>query len=1266
MTITVLKPRETAIFENEQKSRFSPNAVTVGLVGAGFDGIITFSADATTLLDSGVTIHNNMGGSLHALNLLEGSLPTNDPPVIDDGSYTLVNDGVINPVSELAVMLIDLNDGIVDYEITIMGTDAADASISDVLTFGGANPKLQFTSNGPYKTVTDIDGGPITGAFTSADLLRVVPRLGTSAHDMVMRAHDPYFTHAEMENDFNESGNNDKGAYVEAADVADKEFRISLPALPADVVEVEIIRIQYNTKNIGAPLGGGVDFVLRHTGVNHIVGNNSGTQAESTLADPSAAIALSLAPGTGNPWTLAQANSLELGCIFRGEDPTITKQCMRIRCEMEVKTTSTGTVSLLVADAILEAMSGDPFDEGASDDGKFLNWYGVQNSNFELAYPSLEVEAIAVLNVKAFWRGATIHLGHPNGMTPNTENCALGGSSGSEAPSVQPRGGTGLNYGEGPIEQSGLGGIRMGLQAPGGSEEFFGDESGARILAGPGNPTGGCGFISGLQGGRNLQWGTFFNKSAVLNDLPGATTDPWTLAGFNGIESVMEIGGRDDVIQWSKCYVEPEWLRNPTGDLFLHLVLRDNLDSPNDLTFMSSQHPDNKQFGCTFAGIDEATEINSISGTVRGWTSIGATKGWKIKLKVGATTFDEIGDPEYMNTDPEDRTAVWPQHPTETRPWTRAEVNSAILIYEAQGENAYFPKFLSNMGLTIDFLGIPAKLDTARRLGSEILLFQGQPVPMLELRVPFVMGDLKLMTDFSVTKDLIPSVIKTLGIEKWERALFRLFEKELDPNTDTWLIRGYDLRDFLLTFLASFQAVTKGRSFDGMSLITPGANLQFERPTNDYQPDPFADLVQELQSNEPAINTDGILITNQGINRVINSAFGEGAVDVFDGWTKVGLPVAGAQIVESNRTALLPIIVNSVEYQGKSIYDEETGIDRSVFMVGADAPTDIYLEREVTLPTGFGLSPEGGRHQLTITHEDPTGHPLSVWLRGKPVGTSEKNFDPRNDTWEVANPTWFTLPVRSVPTRDRIITPFATLHNQAQPSTGLPNYTFSCRIGVRTSANQVNRVFDAGTEGGTILSGDELMFTRTRILSRTGPVVRDAAKLFVNNISDTPVYFLRRGTGFAVIESLWDSAELPNAPGVKRYLFGMTITGTTFEELYYDVDDEEFVYKRTIASVVFSATKKHRGIAKDVPIRVSWRWISFEGDLGEAPFSTQIFINDERGTDGAANSSPPQPSNVPLFIGSFDGTNGQMLDGRIRRMRITQQALPLDRIKKLR
>ena len=98
MTVSVLKPRQTAIFENEQKSRLSPESVDAGTLFEALYGSTPFSADTDEVLDSGITLYNNGGMALYALRVVNEG-------VVDDDAYTLLNDGVVNPPSQLAAVL---------------------------------------------------------------------------------------------------------------------------------------------------------------------------------------------------------------------------------------------------------------------------------------------------------------------------------------------------------------------------------------------------------------------------------------------------------------------------------------------------------------------------------------------------------------------------------------------------------------------------------------------------------------------------------------------------------------------------------------------------------------------------------------------------------------------------------------------------------------------------------------------------------------------------------------------------------------------------------------------------------------------------------------------------------------------------------------------------------------------------------------------------------------------------------------------------------
>ena len=823
MPVVNLKPRETRLFENEQKSRFSPVGVQSGLIlGVGKAAVITFSADDDGLVDGSITRHNNMGPSISALRLID------DVSVIDNGTYTLENDGVVNPVAQLAVVLIDADDSITNYAVTINGTDAADGSISDVLTFtvGGevqftangpyktvtsitagpitgtfiANDRLrvgprladaayelctrasdpmllnnvtqdsaqggsgddgayieadvtsdqearfsfpafpdevtdivsltlrfnsknlaasadgsisdvltftvggevQFTANGPYKTVTSITAGPITGTFIANDRLRVGPRLADAAYELCTRASDPMLLN-NVTQDSAQGGSGDDGAYIEADVTSDQEARFSFPAFPDEVTDIVSLTLRFNSKNLAASAAGGIDYIVRHTGVSYIIGNNSAVDTPTSPSEDSGVIVLSNAPGTGNPWTLAQLNTLEVGCIMLGDSPAVQKQFMRARTEISCRTLPTNVNALVtVEEQFVEAVGGDPFDEGATDDNKYLNSWGGASAAISYNYPSLPTEAIGVLNVKAFWRAAQVSEGHPNGAQDNTYHCAIGGLDLAGTPSVQPRGGTGRHYGQGPEAHSGLGGWKPQADSTGGTEETFGDNGTSRVHNGPGAPEGGC--VSGGSSfeveGRNLPWGTYVNFSELMAGTPGIGA-PWSVTNWEGLQLKFEDAGIDDLYRYSKQYAEPEWQRSPNGSPFLHLVVDDDVDAPNDNEFFESQHPDNKKVGCDFNRIPEVTKVNSVTGIMRARKNIGAQAGWRMIWRLGSDAGSDVTEPIQNNDSFSTERFGRTLSPFTGLEWTRDEVNNTVMIFEAQGENAYFGKRVSVMNLEV-------------------------------------------------------------------------------------------------------------------------------------------------------------------------------------------------------------------------------------------------------------------------------------------------------------------------------------------------------------------------------------------------------------------------------------------------------------------------------------------------------------------------------------------------------------------------------------
>ena len=575
------------------------------------------------------------------------------------------------------------------------------------------------------------------------------------------------------------------------------------------------------------------------------------------------------------------------------------------------------------------------------------------------------------------------------------------------------------------------------------------------------------------------------------------------------------------------------------------------------------------------------------------------------------------------------------------------------MIFESLGENAFAEKTVSNIGLEVDLEPIPEKIDNARDIASRKLRLYRRPVPFFKVKLPLQFLDPGLLGDVQVLHRAIPRTADLIGFERYDRSLFRVFKESIDLNKGEVELTLLDLRDFLVTLWITGRTRVKGTSAEGMAVVTPGVLLDFIRATNDYFEDSFAGFIQEFSSDEYPGGQNGILIQNGSRNRIINSHFSEGATDVFTDWTKVGLPAAGASIDED----LIDLAFDQ-NFNGAP--------DRSVKMTGADTPADIYLEqRVIDLPSGAIATPEGCGYALTIEHKDDSGEPLSYSVIADPDTFSNAAYDVRDNTWGGSTRKWFTLPIRSVRTRDVIPATFMNM-NQVND---LPNDGFVdvlIDVAVRTTANQVNHVYGVTLEGGTIESGDEKHYPTTRILAKTGPVIRDPLQFRIENRRSKPAYPAElRGTFFCEVLPLWDSARLPLASGVRRYVYGLVLDADNHDLLYYDSDDEEFVFARKLGGVEKKATKKLRGIQEGQLIRLATRWISSAGELGETPFSFTIFVDDVQGSTQSFAESPSLPTGSFLYLGSKDGTDGECFDGFIREWNIVQLAESLDRIKRL-
>ena len=1241
------------LFENEQEVRLKPNDNTndVG-ESAGNEGILSqvLMGLNTTEVEEGVTRVRNRGHLPNALHAVSADGPGGDRVLLGEqlGNKTFQLRGGATPQvpTQYAIIFIDKNNSILsnggDGKVEINYEDDTDSNQVESFTMSidGLGPHYTLQTlksiNSVVGTLFDTGGA---GAPAAADQLIVGPACVDDVHNILATSGGEDEVPADDPNDG--SGDGD-GSYIAAATTTSERVYCGVTEVTGLNINV-IISVQFHFffKNIGT--GTGIEGLYRDGGggADNVVVSaftTLGTEGGSYTIQSSSALANN--PDSGSPWTLTEIADMQVGVRFLGDDPTIEKRCSFIRVRIRyragfVHPTIDGDDPSNVAD-LWKAVAKDPFVTPTDDDTQHVTFHSnAQNQLLQFEMEDLETEATTAISVETRVRCTYFHVGEKNGAGEQDLPCGIG---------TDPRSnGTERNQLEGPLEQANLGGFKV-------IHDLTSALESARFLIGVGNPVvGGCGGGSNKQDGLDLGYGNYAELvfQSTL-DSGGGVIDA---ADVNAIEAGVRVA--EQIVpetRISRIYTYCEYFRDPTGSKFFHIVVDDDPASPTDADFMRSQHSTNKKMSVDFAGIPEVIQVNSLKVIMRAKVDVGATQGWRVIVSISGQS--DIVQVTETNSTFENKEYVLFTNPNTGERFTRTEINTATVAFESIGETPYFGKEVSIIRVEVDFDPIPAKIDNARRINSERLLMLSKPVGNLAWEAPMEKANADLMRDVAATHRAIPRSSTGLSLEQWDRSMMRVFSKTYDLENDRLGFDLFPMIDYLVTFLFTGQTTKKGRSFDGMMIITNGVTVQFTRPTNAYMEDPFAGRLLELNTDEPQASTDGVLVENRRTNHFLNSGFSDGATNVFTEWPTFGLPAAGASVVED-----LEDLTWDKNFLGAP--------QRSVKITGADTPATLGIVQTEAIPSGEALSPVGSRYVIQIYHKDDSGSPISIGLSIDPPGFTEEHFTVGDQKWASGAQDWWTLPIRSTPTIDRIP---GHLSNMDQISTsGTPaTLDLQLKISARTASNQVNHIYGVQVEGGTFQANEPSTYPTSLILTRTGPVVRDIGKLFVPNDVANPTYYFTRGTFFCIVDTSWDSADLPWFGGERYYVYSNVLDASNHDRLYYDQDAEGWVFERKVATVTSQATFYMPAVSAGVPIRLSTRWISSLGDQGEVAFSIQLFVNDVRGVDATPASTPTMPTTSNFYIGSEEGIDGTALDGEIRRMRITQQVLTQDKISKLR
>lgn len=1252
---TELAPRSTVVFENEQQVRLSPNDNFTSDVSetAGNEGIlaeVVLSPNSTQLQETVTRVRNRgvLPNALPAVSAAGAGDIVLDGEQLGNKSFTLWGGATAQVPMTYAALFIDPNNIILDNSedgtITVDYDDSSGVNHIDSWSFAVDGLGPHYTSF-EVATVNHVDGtgfstsGP--GTPTSSEQLLFGPACGDLAHEVLAVSGGEDRVPA---NDANNGGFADgDGFYIQATQTTDQRVYCGLPDVTdLNILNVISVQFEFYFKNL-AGSGTGIEGLYRDGGGGSdqtVVSAFTTAGTESGAYTLQTSSALTDKPGTTDPWTVTDLNNMQVGVRFKGDSPTIEKRCAFIRVRIRyragyVHPTIHGDDPANIA-SMWQVVDKDNFVTPTDDATQYIALHtDAENQFLRFQMEDLEARATTANYVTTRVRLTYRHVGDKNGAGENDFPCATGTAPLSN--NVE------RNRLEGPREQSNSGGVFITHNLPSAI-------LGSRELVGPGNPTGGCGGSATIQDGSDVGFGTFieYELTSTLNSSSAVISK----SDVDGMESGFRMS--ESIIpeyRVSRIHSEVEYLRLPTGSDFMHLVVDDELDAPDDADYMQSQHSSNKLMGVDFAGIPEVSAVQSLTVYMRAKTDASAAQGWRAVLRIpGQADYEFTVE---TNTTYETKEYTLTTNPNTGVKFTRTEINTMQVLFKSVGETPYFPKNVSLIRAQVTYIPIPSKIDNARRINSERLLMLGKPLGLMRWTAPMAMANAELMRDNAITHRAVPRETTDLGIEQWDRALMRTHTKTYDLDGDRLTYEHNDLRDYLVTFLFTGQSAKKGRSFDGMMLITNGVTVSFVRATNAYMEDPFSGRLLELNTDEPQVQTDGIFVENSRTNLMLNAGFSLGATNVFTSWSELGLPATGASIVED------------VDVLG---WDENFvgAPQRSVKITGADSVTPVGLGQIVEADNGDNLSPEGSRYVIQVYHQDTSGHPLSVGVDVDPPGFSERHFRVGDQSWQSTGSTlWWELPVSTIPAIHRLPGHLPDLHT-IPSSPASATRPVNVQVAVNTWPNQVNHVFGVQLEGGTFEAGTEATYPSTLIHTTTGPVVRALGELKVPNRADSPTYYFTRGTFFCVLEPNWDSADLPWFGGAKRYIYSNVLDPSNHDRLWYDQDTESFIFERKVATVTYQATKYYPAVSAGVPIRVATRWISSLGDYNETAFSTQIFVDDVRGTDGAPPSTPTMPTESDFWLGSEDGLDGTGFDGKIRRIRITQFVLTQDRIKKLR
>lgn len=550
-------------------------------------------------------------------------------------------------------------------------------------------------------------------------------------------------------------------------------------------------------------------------------------------------------------------------------------------------------------------------------------------------------------------------------------------------------------------------------------------------------------------------------------------------------------------------------------------------------------------------------------------------------------------------------TNPWLLDPATAAAFTPASLNALVVGVEAANTNAGQPDNAKCSGLLlrVDYNGSPAPLEAIREIVTRRWWDLRKPKAFLVIDVPLHVGlDLDVMDDVYLVHYAGPWEAKV-----WHRRLMKVYGIDYTPGAPTVRLTLRERRDHLILSLDSMQSVRSTSSLGiGIARLDKGCKRTYTRASEAWGIDPGSGLLTKILTDQEQYISGGSALEGPSTNLVIQSAFKNGAANVFDGWSQV------------------------INGTGATILDDP---DHLIW-----DPVSSGVLRSVRITHGSVLGVNSHRLSSTNTASIP--------------GNSIVHFA----GWKIDHTPgvggWWRI-VRNVDGFEWNDTTGAWVSGAGGATWNQTSYSafwarvYSKGINVGASATTLRQDIGGGGSGSIVPAVPNQSSSwghvqlevndnsSSEILTELTAVTRAASRLLISNDATARCWSTPQGA-FA-IEAIfnWNSSEIGSAKKTVAYVF---FDASNWEWVYYDGANTRFVFERRIAGTTYRAVFASSVVRGQVYL-ITTRATGALGELDQAPFTANIWVNKVPGTPVVTPAAPSQTSTSNLEIGSAAGAD---------------------------